>query len=148
LIAGKDDGRLGRDDLFRPFTNDAEGFLMGLHNDWKTLKAQLGKFKKDLPTDNFGGDLDAFEKAEADFVKKCNELDAQYDKLLAARKAAGEKMGTYGTALSKDKAFNDVHGNEWLKFVSSLKKPMIHAGTRFNDLVKKCEAQLKKMAGL
>ncbi len=121
---------------------------MGLHNDWKTLKTKFGKLSKTLPSENFGGDLDAFEKAVVDFQKKCAEVDAMFDKLMAARKAANEKMGKYAGELAKDKTFYKVHGGEWIDFVSSLKKPMIVAGTAFDNTRKKCDADLRKAAGL
>lgn len=120
-----------------------------LHDNWKTLKKQIGDYAKLLPNDNFGKSLDELESAVVDFQKKCTELDAAYEKLLVKRKAANDTMGVYGTALTKDKKFNSSnHSTDWLKFVSSLKKPMIRAGTTFNSLQTKVEAPLKKMAGL
>jgi hypothetical protein len=119
-----------------------------LHDDWKGLKKTIGDFAKALPEKNFGKSLDELETAATDFEKKCAEVQDLYDKLMAKRKTANELMGEYGNTLSKNKDFNTKHGTEWLKFVSSLKKPMIKAGTAFNNAQKKCEATLKKAAGL
>src|SRR4051812_19789812 len=103
-----------------------------LHDDWKGLKKTIGDFAKALPEKNFGKALDEFEAAASDFEKKCIEVQQLYDKLMAKRKAANDLMGEYGNTLTKNKDFNNKHGNEWIKFVSSLKKPMIKAGTAFN----------------